>query len=143
MLPAAKDVVPFAVRFVIEIDGVPVSPAAVPLVLAALFGMSPDTRARNVGFAAAPVIGPAQIVFAVCVESVNVNAGVVVGLATAAVAIESKLAALKLVTVPDPARAAILPAEIEKFTPARSIGSRSPLCAGFPGVSWDILRFAI
>ena len=47
---------------------VPVTFAAVPVVLAALFGMSAETRARNVGAAAVPVVGPAQTVLAVSVE---------------------------------------------------------------------------
>ena len=38
--------------------------AAVPLVLAALFGMSRDARLRRVGAAADPVVGPATTQFA-------------------------------------------------------------------------------
>jgi hypothetical protein len=40
-----------------------------------------------------------------------------------------------LVTPDDEARAAMLPAEMLKFAPVRSIGMRSPDCAGFPFVS--------
>src|ERR1700729_2042337 len=48
----------------------PVTLAAVPVVFAALLGISNDTSARNAGFAAEPDAGPANTVFAVCVKGV-------------------------------------------------------------------------
>jgi len=47
--------------------------AAVPVVLAALFGISALTRALKVGVAALPVVGPAKTVFAVSVANVTAN----------------------------------------------------------------------
>lgn len=71
--PATNDVVPPTVRFVIEIDGVPVRPLATvavaalpvqlpeePVVLAALLGMSPLTKARNAAAPEPPDPGPAK-----------------------------------------------------------------------------------
>lgn len=75
---------------------------AVRFSLTVELGISAATRARNVGAAAAPVVGPAQTVFAVWVERAKVSAGVVVEVATEVVAILSILPALKLVTVPNP-----------------------------------------
>jgi hypothetical protein len=63
-------------------------------------GKSAVTRARNVGAAATPVVGPAKTVFAVCVFSANVKAGVVVAVATDDVTILLMLPALNEVTVP-------------------------------------------
>jgi hypothetical protein len=63
-------------------------------------GRSATTRARKVGVAAAPVVGPAKTVFSVCVANANVNAGVVVEVATDEVIILSMFPALKDVTVP-------------------------------------------
>ena len=46
-----------------------VAVAALPVVFAALFGMSRLTRARQVGAAAAPVDGPASTQLAACVAN--------------------------------------------------------------------------
>jgi hypothetical protein len=46
---------------------------AVPVVLAALFGISAETSPLNVGCAADPVVGPAKTVLAVCVVNVWVS----------------------------------------------------------------------
>jgi hypothetical protein len=63
-------------------------------------GKSAATNARKVGISAAPVVGPAHTVFAGSVAIVKVNAGVVVGVATADVIMEPIFPALKDVTVP-------------------------------------------
>ena len=65
-------------------------------------GMSALTRARNVGAAALPVVGPLKTVLAVCVVNVNERAGVEVGLATAVVNSGARLPELNDVTVPPP-----------------------------------------
>lgn len=49
----------------------PVMPAAVPLVFAALFGISAETNARKAGEAGEPVVGPEKKVLAVCVPKVD------------------------------------------------------------------------
>ena len=65
-----------------------------PSVVADGFGRSAPTSARNVGAAAAPVVGPARSVFALCVASVSVTAPVLV---------------LLFVTVPSPVMLATPP----------------------------------
>jgi hypothetical protein len=63
-------------------------------------GRSAATSARNVGVAAAPVVGPAHTVLAFCVVIAKVNAGVVVGVATDDVMMVPMFPALNEVTVP-------------------------------------------
>ena len=82
------------------IAGDPVSPPDVPVVFAALLGMSAETSARKVGPAALPDAGPANRVLAVWVERVKESAGVVVAVATEVVKMGDSVPALKLVTVP-------------------------------------------
>jgi hypothetical protein len=53
--------------------GVPLKFAAVPLVFWLSVGTSAETSERNVGCAAAPVVGPAKTVLAVSVLSVSVS----------------------------------------------------------------------
>jgi hypothetical protein len=79
-------------------------PVTPPLVADAklMIGMSALTSARNVGATAAPVVGPANTKFADCVDSVNVNAGVDVAVATEVVNSGVRLPALNEVTVPPP-----------------------------------------
>ena len=72
---------------------------AVSVILA---GKSATTSARNVGVATPPDVGPANTVFAVCVESVKERAGVVVAVATDVVNNGERLPLEKLVTVPEP-----------------------------------------
>lgn len=82
-------------------------------------GKSAATRDLKVGAAAAPVVGPAQTVLADCVANENVNAGVVVGVATEVVAMVPIFPALKLVTVP-------VPAGKSAATNARKVGVAAP-----------------
>src|SRR6185312_5482778 len=79
-----------------------VAVAALPLVLAALAGMSAETSARNPGAAAIPDVGPAKTVLALCVASVPVIVPeAVTGLPETVKMLGS--ARPTLVTVPDPA----------------------------------------
>ena len=80
--------------------------AALVLLVAMLLTESPVisavTKLRNVGMALAPETGPAHTVLAACASRVNVNAGVLVGFVTEAVAMPPILAALYVVTLPTP-----------------------------------------
>lgn len=60
----------------VQPDGVAAKAVAVdalPVVLAALLGMSPETSARNDGAAAAPEVGPAHTKLAFCVAVPSVS----------------------------------------------------------------------
>jgi hypothetical protein len=75
-------------------------PAATLVTVPVPAGKSAATRARNVGAAGPPEVGPANTVFAVCVFNANVKAGVVVGVATDVVNNGLRFPEEKDVTVP-------------------------------------------
>jgi hypothetical protein len=80
--------------------------------------MSAATNERNVGAAALPEDGPANILFAVCVLSEKDNAGVVVAVATLVVKSGERFPEENEVTVPPVAGAALVqfvPSEVRTF----------------------------
>lgn len=95
---------PATVTVPVVVIGPPVAIPAVPtdVTVPVPAGKSVATKVRKVGVAGTPAVGPAQTVCAVCVDNAKVREGVVVGVATAVVAIASIFPALKLVTVPAP-----------------------------------------
>jgi hypothetical protein len=73
--------------------------------------MSAVTSARNVGFAAAPVAGPASTRFALCVSSVAVTVPVTV---TAVEGVEDKM-------VPSPVKVTLLTVPLPLFARTKAV----------------------
>jgi predicted RecA/RadA family phage recombinase len=112
---------------------VPMLPALKLVTVPVPAGKSAVTRARKDGAAAAPVVGPANAVFAVCVFNANVKAGVVVGVATDVVNNGLRFPEEKDVTVPEVAGAAHTgtpPATVKTF-PVAPIGNRAAVGVAF------------